>query len=244
MYVGVPNPNILMPLEKMRISNLDKVSTPIEVLYNPQSYTQARGVTYAQIPLLGSDAPIVQFQYGGGEVLGFTLFFDSLSAGSEVGGGLLDRAKFAANSLLPSKANLIDVRDYTDQIFALMETEESVHRPPRLLVEWASLQFTGYLASCEQQFLKFDESGAPVRATLKCQFIEDVDLNRMAGMNPLGSPDTTKFRVVKQGDALWAMSVKEYGETGKWREIARANGIVNPRRLRAGDVMILPAIQD
>ena len=91
MYIGIPNPNILMPLEKMKIKNLDK-SKSIEVLYNPQSYVRSRSVTYAQIPLMGGDAPIVQFQHGTGEVLSFDLFFDSISAGSEVGEGALKAA--------------------------------------------------------------------------------------------------------------------------------------------------------
>ena len=105
MYIGIPNPNILMPLEKMKIKNLDK-SKSIEVLYNPQSYVRSRSVTYAQIPLMGGDAPIVQFQHGTGEVLSFDLFFDSISAGSEVGGGLTDRLKFTANSLPHRRAGL------------------------------------------------------------------------------------------------------------------------------------------
>lgn len=249
MYIGVPNPNILMPLEKMRITNLDKGKNPldpnpVEVLYNPQSYTQSRSVTYAQVPILGADAPIVQFQCGGGEVLSFDLFFDSLSAGSEVGGGMVDRLKFAGNSLLPSRGNLIDVRKYTDRIYKLMETERSAHRPPLLLVEWSSLQFKGFLAGCTQQFLKFDESGAPVRAVLRCQFIQQADLSKLFGTNPLGSPDTTKFRTIRQGDSLWALAAKEYGEPGQWREIARANGILNTRQLRTGDTLVLPALKD
>lgn len=249
MYIGIPNPNILMPLEKMRITNLDKpqnpaTPNPVEVLYNPQSYTQARGVSYAQIPVMGADAPIVQFQHGGGEVLSFDLFFDSLSAGGEVGGGMVNRLKFTANSLLPSAGNQIDVRKYTDRIYKLMQTEGKAHRPPLLKVEWSSLQFKGFLAGCTQQFLKFDESGMPVRAVLKCQFIQQADLNKMFGMNPLGSPDTTKFRTVRQGDSLWALAAKEYGEPGQWREIARANGIVNARQLRTGDTLVLPALKD
>ncbi len=246
MYVGLPNANILMPLEKMRIINEDPKPlhpSSIEVLYNPQSYDLSRSVSYAQIPLQGSDAPVVQFQYGSGQVLRFDLFFDSLSAGSEVGGTKLDKLKFAGNSLLPSTANAIDVRTYTNAIFKLMETVDNVHRPPRLTIEWSSLQFKGYLASCEQDFLKFDESGAPVRAILHCTFIEDVDLEKLHGSNPLGSPDATKFRTVREGDSLWAMSVKEYGEAGSWREIARANGIVDPRRLRPGDVLVIPALK-
>ena len=68
MFVGVPNPNILIPVEKMRITNLDAKSTPksFEVLYNPQSYTRQKRVNYKHVDMLGSDAPVVQFL--GGEI--------------------------------------------------------------------------------------------------------------------------------------------------------------------------------
>lgn len=242
MYIGIPNPNILIPLEKMTIKNLD-TNDKIKVLYNPQTYTVMRNVSYSQYNFLGSNGPVVQFQAGQGEVLYFELFFDSLSAGAEVGGTVIDRATFAANSVLPSLSNLIDVREYTKQVYDLMEVEPSVHRPPRVKVEWASLQFTGYLASCQQQFIKFDEKGQPVRAKLICQFIESLDIDKMQGTAPRESPDTTKYRRIKQGDSLWAMSAEEYGESGQWRVIAAANGLTNPRLLRSGDLIALPALE-
>ena len=246
MYVGIPNPNILVPLEKMTIKNLDTKDPrkkTIHVLYNPQNYTVMRNVSYSQYNFLGSNGPVVQFQAGMGEVLYFELFFDSLSAGAEVGGSMIDRALFAANSLLPSLANQIDVREYTKKVYDLLEVEPSVHRPPRVKVEWASLQFQGYLASCQQQFLKFDEKGQPVRAKLICQFIESLDVDKMMGVAPRESPDTTKYRRVRQGDSLWALSEGEYGECSQWRVIASANGLYNPRMLRTGDLIGLPALE-
>lgn len=242
MYVGIPNPNILMPLEKMSIRNLDTREV-IHVLYNPQSYQQIRSASYAPIPMMGMDVPVAQFVCGSGEILKVQLFFDSLSASAEVGGTLLDKAKFLGNSLLPSAANLIDIRDYTSKIYDLMRVDPSLHVPPELRLEWASLQFTGYLISCVQDFVRFDESGQPVRATLDCTFQEHIDMGKLAGLNPLQSPDTTKYRTISQGDSLWSMSAKEYGEAKQWREIARANGIANPRRLRSGDMLVLPALE-
>ena len=46
-----------------------------------------------------------------------------MSSGTEVGGGLMDKAKFAANSMLPSLAKLIDVRTYTKKVYSLMEID-------------------------------------------------------------------------------------------------------------------------
>ena len=240
MFVGVPNPNILIPVEKMRITDLDNSET-IEVLYNPQSYTRSKEVHYRPVPALGADAPVVQYMGGGMETLSFELFFDSVSSGSEVGGSFGDRLTFAGNSLLPTIAGLIDVRDYTRKVTDLMSIDEDLHRPPELKVEWASLQFRGFLAQCEQRFTRFDEKGRPVRAFLNCVFIEHRDIDKLYVANPLNSPDTTKYHTIRQGDSLWALAAHEYGDPGQWRAIADANGLANPRTLRSGEILVVPA---
>lgn len=241
MFVGIPNPNILIPVEKMRITNLDKKET-INVLYNPQSYVRQKDVNYRPIAILSADAPIVQYHSGGMEMLSFELFFDSVSAGSEVGGTMVDRLKFAGNSLLPTIAGGIDVRDYTKKIMDLMYIDSDLHRPPELKVEWASLQFKGFLARCSQRFVRFDEQGQPVRAILACTFIEHRENKKLFVANPLNSPDTTKYHTVREGDSLWSLAAKEYGDAGQWRAIAEANGIPNPRRLRTGETLVVPAL--
>ena len=241
MYVGLPNPNILMPVAKMQITNLDKHKS-ITVLYNPQSYTRKKVVPYRPIPVLGADAPIVQFHGGGWEVLSFELFFDSVSAGSEVGGTFGDKLKFTGNSLLPTLAGRIDVRDYTKKVMELAYVDKNLHRPPELKVEWASLQFKGYLAECRERFVRFDEQGRPVRAFVSVSFVEHRDNDKLRVPNPLNSPDTTKYHVIRQGDALWSLAEEEYGDVGEWRMIADSNGLSNPRRLRAGETLVIPAM--
>ena len=244
MFVGVPNPNILVPVQKMRITNLDAKSPPksIEVLYNPQSYTRKKVVKYNTVPMLGSDAPVLQFQGGELEELTFELFFDSVSAGAEVGGTAADRTKFAANSLLPTITGTIDVRDYTKKVTDLLYVDGDLHHPPELKVEWSSLQFKGFLSECTQRFVRFDEQGRPVRAFLNCTFIEHRDVQKLFVANPLNSPDTTKYHTVRQGDSLWSLAAEEYGDAGTWRVIASANGISNPRLLRSGETLVVPAL--
>ena len=244
MFVGAPNPNILIPVAKMTITPKEgkKAGKKITVLYNPQSYTRQKSVNYQPISLLGSDAPIVQFQSGGMESLQFDLFFDSVSAGAEIGGKLSDRLKFGGNSLLPTITGGIDVRDYTRKITALSYVDSNLHRPPKLKIEWASLQFEGFLAACNERFLRFDEQGQPVRAILSCTFIEHREISKLFVANPLNSPDTTKYHTVRQGDSLWSLAAEEYGDPAQWRSIAAANGITNPRRLRTGETLVVPAL--
>ena len=244
MYIGVPNPNILIPLEKMTITvtNGKLKGKKITVLYNPDQYEQSRSVNMNPENVIGGNGQESQIPSGVSETLSFTLFFDSMSAGSEVGGEPLDKAKFLGNSLLPSAAKMIDVRKYTKKIYDLMRFDSSIHAVPPLKLEWASLQFEGYLSQCKVTYTKFNEMGMPVRANMDCVFQQALNLQEDAELDPWESPDTTKYRTVTQGDSLWAMAVKEYGQPEQWRLIAAANGLDNPRRLRSGDRIVLPAI--
>ena len=244
MFVGIPNANALVPLKKMQIKLAAGKTwdgkTEFEVLYNPESYTQKREVSYSDKAGLSMDTPITQFSHGNAEILSFTLFFDSLSAGGEVGGTMADHLAFVANSLLPSAASAIDVRKYTRRVYELMEIDKSLHVPPLVQLHWGDLHFVGHLISCQQTFTRFSETGKALRARLECVFrgfLGNIE------KKSLQSPDTTKFRTVHQGEALWALAAREYGDASAWREIARANGLDNPRVLRSGDILALPALK-
>lgn len=57
------------------------------------------------------------------------------------------------------------------------------------------------------------------------------------------TPPTQKaarYYTVKKGDTLWAISVKYYGTGTKWRTIADANGIRDPKKLKIGAVLRIP----
>lgn len=45
---------------------------------------------------------------------------------------------------------------------------------------------------------------------------------------------------VQTGDYLWAIALKTYNDGYKWVDIARANNLVNPDIIHAGNVLVLP----
>lgn len=49
----------------------------------------------------------------------------------------------------------------------------------------------------------------------------------------------TSYTVAK-GDDLWNIAVRAYGDGYKWTEIAKANKLVNPGLIHAGNVLSLP----
>ena len=54
MQIGIMNPNLVMPLEKMCITNKSN-NKKIYVMYNPESYVQERGAKYSEHPGLASN---------------------------------------------------------------------------------------------------------------------------------------------------------------------------------------------
>ncbi|TEB09299.1 LysM peptidoglycan-binding domain-containing protein [Pelotomaculum propionicicum] len=46
--------------------------------------------------------------------------------------------------------------------------------------------------------------------------------------------------VVKEGDTLWDLAVQRCGDGTRWREIADANGIMDPTTLQIGQEIVIP----
>jgi len=88
----------------------------------------------------------------------------------------------------------------------------------------------------------FLESGVPVRAKLNVTFREVQSVEEQYKRIPRQSADRTKQRTIRQGEQLWHIAAEEYEDPGLWREIARANGIEDPRRVEPGTVLKIPRL--
>ena len=54
------------------------------------------------------------------------------------------------------------------------------------------------------------------------------------------TPVTGTTYTVARGDSLWKIAVRTYGDGYKWVAIAKANKLVNPNIIHAGNVLTLP----
>lgn len=57
---------------------------------------------------------------------------------------------------------------------------------------------------------------------------------------PAGEKIASTTYTVVRGDYLWEIAVRAYGDGYKWLDIARANNLVNPNVIHAGNVLQLP----
>lgn len=190
----------------------------IEVLFNPTEYSLDKSVQYGELSLPGMDTPVTQFVSGQAETLSMDLLVDTYESGD-------------------------DVRDHVEKIDRLVRVEGERHAPPFCRFVWGGLRFTAVLESLQKRYTLFMPSGHPVRAELSLSFKHHETPEKQLKKNPRSSPDRTKLRRVTEGQSLWAMAADEYDDPGRWRVIAEANDIADPRSLEPGRELIVPPLE-
>lgn len=208
-----------MALEKAFITpETPAGAEPIVVLFNPNQYSLEKGNQITEIGIPGLGAPILQYVRGNTRTLSMDLFFDTYEQQS-------------------------DVRDHTNKIYALLGIESEKHVPPVCVFTWGDFNFRCVLERVSGRFTLFLSDGTPVRATLSVAFKEFIDVEIEVRRAPTESSDHTKTRVVKRGDTLSSIAAEEYGSPTRWRPIAEANAIDNPRTLTTGEPLVIPPLK-
>ena len=232
-----------MSLDKLTIQpfweQTEKFGTrPIVVLFNPNSYTIQKTVTWStpQTSLGGCapterqlNAPTLTFGGGGSRILSLDLFFD-VTEPVERGDRLVAYE---------------DVRVLTDEIVKLTRIDGKLKRPPACEISWgkapqeSDFPFTGVVSSLTQNFTLFRRNGKPVRATLSVAFIEFLNPKN----DLLKTDPELTTRVVRRGDTLSAIASEVYRDPALWRVIAEANRIDDPLQLEVGARLTVPKLQ-
>lgn len=195
----------------------NSIGNPISVYFNPSEYSIEKGNQFQSTSIPGLSTPITQFVSGNAQTLTMELFFDSYE-------------------------ERIDVREYTDKITSLLDINEKMHAPSLCEFIWGSLNFKAILERVTQRFTMFLDTGTPVRAKLNVTFKEYKTITEQLQNMNLESADRTKRRVIVQGESLWFIANREYGDSTLWRLIAKANRINNPRILETGREIIIPTL--
>lgn len=189
----------------------------VPVRFNPEEYTLAKDVNYAQSTAPGRRSPILQFVAGNLQTLEMELLLDAYEHGG-------------------------DVRDLTGAVTGLMEIQAATHAPPVLLFSWGSLVFRCVLARVSQRFIMFRPDGVPVRARLQVTFNEYDPVELEAREIKRESVDHVAVHVAGEGESLASIAAGAYGDPALWRPIAIHNGLDDPRAVAAGDRLVLPAL--
>lgn len=136
-----------------------------------------------------------------------------------------------------------------EKLFALVvPTSESLSAgkacPPVVIFRWGGLTgFVAFVTQVQVTYSLFTPSGTPVRATAQVA-LEELTPEYPAQNPTSGSDHLRNTHIVVAGDTLAGLAFREYGDAGRWRDIADVNGIDDPLRIRPGMTLMLPAADD
>ena len=190
----------------------------IPLRFNPTEYQLQKANNFAEIAIPGLESPPIQFVRGAAE-------------------------KLTAEVLVDTSDSLQDVRvAYVDRLRGLMNLDRDLHAPPIIRFVWDTEIFRGVLESLNVTYVLFTPEGIPLRAKLSLGLKEYRPVEVQVKDNPTASPDFEKSYVVRRGDTLSSIAFAAYRDSRVWRDIARNNGIQDPRRLDPGRVLQLPSL--
>lgn len=230
-----------MALAKLTITPLGNSKIkPFKVLFNPTSYSISKSVSWetsgseegtdARKSNVTLNAPLLQFGGGESRRLTLKLFFD------------------VTDYPVINGEKIKDVRKLTDQLVKLTLKERAgnkEHPPPVCRISWGegssqnlAFPFVGVVESLTQDFTLFDSDGHPLRANLDVTFKEYLRPEEDKRRN---DPEFTT-RIVKRGDTLSSIAAEMLGDPARWRIIAAANQLDNPRALKTGMSLSIPKV--
>ena len=197
-----------------------KVPDPrIPLRFNPSEYQLQKTNNFAEIGIPGLESPPIQFVRGAAEKLSLELLADTSDT-------------------------LEDVREkYVNKLRNLMRLNADTHAPPIVAFTWDTQVFKGVLESLTITYVMFSPDGVPLRAKLSVTLKEYRPAAVQFRESPTFSPDFDKTFVVRRGDTLSGIAGQVFRDPSRWREIARANDVVDPRRIRPGDALRIPRLR-
>ncbi len=192
----------------------------LTVCFNPTEYTLEKSNAYAEAAIPGLDSPILQYTHGNTRTLSMELLIDTITYDDGA-----------------------DIRDkYISKFEELLAVDGDLHAPPPCKVVWGTMEFVGVLESLGKKFVLFKDDGTPVRARVTTKWKEHVPVDMQLRSAPRSSPDKRKVHTVHQGDALWLLAARAYGDPRHWKLLAEANDIDHPLRLTPGRELVIPRL--
>jgi hypothetical protein len=214
-----------MALEKATIEILSGANAgqKIRALFNPFEYSIERANTYKSTAIPGLSGPLLHFINGEADTLSIELFIDDYTD--------------------PPPPGEKSVEQRLAEMAALLEMDRDLHAPPPVQFVWGKLSFTAIIEKLSRKITLFRPDGTAARATMNVSFKEYKTLPELIREPRLQSADKSKRRVIVGLDSLWALAAREYGDPAKWRVIAAANDIDDPRDVTSGDWVTVPPLE-
>jgi len=206
-----------------------------ELPINPEQFSQSFKVAYDAQQSAGSQGGDPSYKVTKPEQLSLEFYFDG-------------------TGVLPIKGKPgqfhKDVTASVEAFLALTYAMNSeTHKPNFLRLLWGdatfgdSNSFDCLLTDLKINYTLFSPNGKPLRAKLNATFLSYIEAKRRIREEGKKSPDVTHIRTVRAEETLPQMTQRIYGDSTYYLQVAKANGLVNFRRLRKGSTLQFPPIE-
>ncbi|MCF0074340.1 hypothetical protein LZD49_27905 [Dyadobacter sp. CY261] len=226
------------------LSSLQSLAGGIfELPINPEQYARNFKIKYNCPPELGGSSKSSEQQFSEVEPevleLKFTIDGTGVIPVEQPAIDLVSQAFIAADS--DGQLAFVTAKLAQLQLVVYGIQSES-HRPPFIVVNWGKLVFLGVLQDMTQTFTLFHRSGLPLRVEVHLKLLEFKMNNAVAAALSLLSPDLTRKRTVKASDNLLTLCDEIYETPHYYLEVAKANGLTNFRKIKAGTELMFPPV--
>jgi LysM repeat protein len=227
-------------LQKLRINvygNRLRIGLPkktLTMMFNPASITTRHENVFSKYQGVSTSSREAKYIRSNAATIQLDLVLD--------GTGVTD---FGVATLVGKGAKSVadQIKEFMASCF---DMDGDKHEPKHLKIQWGNAeleQFDCRLQSVDIEYSVFDRSGAPLHATLRAAFVEDLEPSKRLRKENKHSPDLSHSRVVKQGDTLPLLAKEIYGSAQYYLRVAQANNLDDFRNLTPGQVIIFPPLE-
>ena len=197
-------------------------------LFNPSRFTVTKSNHWVADRVAGRGTPDLYFAGGGAASISLQLSFDTTADGKPV-------------------------TTYTQRLLTLMDIDPRLPghdpksgrgRPPWVRFHWGDFHSAkSVVEELSIELTYFAANGTPLRAEADLTLRQLTSERPTARQNPTsGTPEPQALHHVRAGETLDRIAAAHYGDAQRWRDIAAANGIIDPLDLVPGTVLSLPAL--
>jgi hypothetical protein len=217
-----------MALTEKAFLEIEGSSDNIPCMFNPAEFSVSRANTWSGESLAGHGVPQVVYRGAQSGSMSLNLTFDTTDTGDPV-------TKFTGKLL-----KLMDV----DPALPGSDPQSNNVRPTYVVFHWGSMHsFKAVVSNLNLRFTYFSSTGVPLRAQVDLSLTQYAESDAFGPQNPTsGTPNPHRLHRVQPGETLDRIAARYYGDSTRWRQIAAANGIVDPLALRTGSLLSVPRI--
>ncbi|HET9656120.1 MAG TPA: hypothetical protein VFP72_12245 [Kineosporiaceae bacterium] len=197
--------------------------------FNPSDLTLTRSASWSGPAAKGRNAPQLKFEGGQSGTVTLSLTLDATVDGSSV----VDRV-----------STLLSLVSVAGGLPGSDPSRQSV-RPAWVELHWGKLDvpFRAVVQRLQVRYTYFAADGTPLRAKVDLSLLQYDDQDVLPRQNPTSfTPAPHAVHRVLPGETLDRVAAREYGDPGRWRLIAQANGIDDPLRIPSGTSLVVPEL--